>query len=246
MTESPLITVVTVTYNAARVLAPTMQSVAAQTFRDFEHLVVDGASSDGTLALARCNPDTRIVSERDRGLYDAMNKGLVLARGRYVLFLNAGDAFHAPDTLSLYARAAASGADIIYSDTVIVDAARRVLGPRHLSVPGRLTFRSFADGMLVCHQAFMVRRTIAPEFDLRYRFSADYDWTVRCLAAGDESRYVNLRTVGIDYLSDGMTDRNKLASLRERWHIMSRHYGAWPTLARHIKFAWRALRRGSL
>lgn len=258
--SAPLISVITITYNAASVIRPTLQSLNSQTFRNFEHLVIDGASKDDTVSIVRgmC-PDSIIRSEPDRGLYDAMNKGLRAAKGKYLLFLNAGDALHTPDTLRHYADAARLNgkkplnadenadsrqlyADIIYGDTIVVDSGRNFVKPRHLSVPERLTFRSFANGMLVCHQAFMVRRDLAPEYDLQYRFSADYEWTLSCLKAADPDHNVNLHTVTIDYLSDGMTDKNHSASLKERYRIMCRYYGTIPTLLRHIRFLLRHFR----
>lgn len=223
-----------------------MQSLASQSEKDFEHLIIDGASTDDTLAVARSFPGLtpRIISEPDKGLYDAMNKGLRMATGDYVLFLNAGDAFHDADCLARYAQAAASGDyDIIYGDTAIVDDHRRFLAPRHLSAPERLTVRSFSHGMLICHQAFMVRRSLAPEYDTAYRFSADYDWTVRCIKKTSSDRCHNLHAITIDYLSDGTTDHNKLASLRERFRIMGRHYGMPLTLMRHAAFVPRAIAR---
>lgn len=256
----PLISVITITYNAAPVIRPTLQSLNSQTFRNFEHLVIDGASKDDTVSIVRemC-PDSIIRSEPDRGLYDAMNKGLRAAKGKYLLFLNAGDALHAPDTLRRYADAACLNgknslnadenadsrqfyADIIYGDTIVVDSDRKVLKPRHLSAPERLTFRSFANGMLVCHQAFVVRRDLAPEYDLQYRFSADYEWTLRCLKSADPDHNVNLHTVTIDYLSDGMTDKNLSASLKERFRIMCHYYGTIPTGLRHLRFLLRHLK----
>ncbi len=239
----PLVSIITITYNAGKVLDPTMRSVAEQTFRDYEHIIIDGASSDNTLEIARKYEGTRILSEPDRGLYDAMNKGLRMATGDYLIFLNAGDAFRNSEVLARYAERAAAGDDIIFADTMIVDAQRKDVGPRHLTAPQRLTKKSFAEGMLICHQAFMVRRAIAPEFDLQWRFSADYDWTVRCIGAADMSKCTNLGIVAINYLNDGLTDNNKLTSLKERYRIMSRHYGSLPTLFRHIGFFFRALRR---
>lgn len=246
MKQAPLISIITITFNASAEIIPTMRSVREQTFGDFEHIIVDGASSDNTLLLAREAgiPALRILSEPDRGLYDAMNKGLRLAKGEYVIFLNAGDAFHSPDTLSLYAEKAREGADIIYADTVIVNRDRKVTGPRHLSAPAILSFESFAKGMLVCHQAFMVRKKIAPDYDTSYRFSADYDWTVRCLRKTKPGKCANLGTVAIDYLSDGLTDKNKWKSLMERFRIMSEHYGTARTVANHLSFILRAARRG--
>lgn len=245
MEKAPLISIVTITFNAAAVLPPTMESVASQTFTDFEHVIIDGASADDTLLVARSlgSHSLRILSEPDKGLYDAMNKGLAMARGEYVLFLNAGDTFHSPETLALYAAASGPDTDIIYSDTDIVDTDRKFQHPRHLKVPSLLTRKSFAKGMLICHQAFMVRRSLAPSYDTSYRFSADYDWTVRCIERTSPQRCVNLNVVGIDYLSDGLTDKNHMASLRERFDIMRRHYGTVTAVARHIGFIPRAIAR---
>ncbi len=231
----PLISIITITYNAAETIGVTMASVAQQTCRDYEHVVIDGASRDATLEIARSYEGVRILSEPDKGLYDAMNKGLRMARGKYILFLNSGDTFHSADTLEAYARRARLGDDIIYGDTMIVDAERKMIGPRHYSVPARLTFDSFSNGMLICHQAFMVRRSLAPDYDLSYRFSADYDWTIKCIKNADENKCSNLGMITIDYLSDGLTDKNKLKSLRERYHVMAHHYGHRRALKRHVE-----------
>lgn len=240
----PLISVITITYNAADVIRPTLDSLNAQSFRDFQHIVIDGASKDNTVDIVReLSPDSFVVSEPDKGLYDAMNKGLARATGRYLLFLNAGDSLHSADTLRHYAQAIHTNGhpDIVYGDTNIVDKNREFLRPRHLSAPKRLTFNSFANGMLVCHQAFMVRRELAPKYNTDYRFSADYEWTLRCLKASDPAKNINLNQVTIDYLSDGLTDKNHTASLKERFRIMSRYYGFLPTVLHHFRFLYRSL-----
>ncbi len=245
----PLISVITITYNAAETLPLTMESVAEQSFTDFEHIVVDGASTDDTIMIARKmgTPSLRIISEPDKGLYDAMNKGIKLAHGRYLLFLNSGDKFHASDTLQAYADAIErKGPDIIYGDTDIVDIEGKRIGPRHLSAPAILTVDSFSQGMLICHQAFMVRKDIAPLYDTDYRFSADYDWCIRCIKASRAGDRVNLRRVTIDYLADGMTDKNKKASLMERFKIMATHYGTMKAIGQHLSFIPRAIKRGKL
>ncbi len=239
---SPLISIITITYNAESEIGPTLESLNRQTFRNFEHLVIDGASSDNTLAMVKeMSPDSIVISEPDKGLYDAMNKGLRAAKGEYVLFLNAGDSLHSPDILRRYAER--RGANIIYGDTIIVDSERNFIKPRHLSAPKKLTFKSFSKGMLVCHQAFMVRRSISPEYDLQYRFSADYEWTLKCLRSSDPTHNANIEAIAIDYLSDGLTDKNHKASLKERYKIMCRYYGTLPTILRHIGFAVRNILR---
>lgn len=241
-----LFSVITITYNAAATLPPTLESVAAQTFADFEYIVVDGASTDSTVALAQAAPipNKQIISKPDRGLYDAMNRGLHIARGNYVIFLNAGDSFPTPATLQTYADAittAPQPPSIVYGQTILVDANRTPIGERHLRAPEKLTFNSFANGMLVCHQAMAVRRDIAPDYDLHYRFSADYDWSIKVLRRST----LNVYTGGVTacYLSEGLTTANHRASLIERFRIMGHHYGYLPTIVRHIKFAIRALLR---
>lgn len=240
-TVPPLFSIITVTFNAAATVEATLQSVASQTFDLYEHLVMDGVSTDGTLELAaRCpNPRLRVMSGPDRGIYDAMNKGLAEARGDYVIFLNAGDTFHAPDTLSRIADLIMDNdyPGVVYGQTDLVDASRRRVGPRHLTAPEGLTYRSFANGMVVCHQAFVALRRLTGEYDLRWRFSADYEWCLRVL---QHSRCnVMLPGVMIDYLQEGMTTRNLRRSLVERFKIMCLYFGTVPTVVRHVRFALR-------
>lgn len=246
MKQPPLITIITVTYNAESVIEKTLDSLRHQTFQDFEHLVIDGKSYDTTIKkIVETNlPQTFLISEPDRGLYDAMNKGLGLAKGKYLLFLNAGDSFHSEDTLMHYALAALRDKDIIYGDTIVVDKQGTKISDRHLSVPEKLTKKSFSDGMLICHQAFMVKKDLVERYDLAYRYSADYDWCIKSIKKSDADNNENLGMVTIDFLSDGLTDKHKYESLRERFQIMSRHYGLPVTIMKHIGFIFRALKRG--
>lgn len=244
----PLISIITVTYNASGVVETTLQSVAEQTFVDYEHIIIDGKSADATVAIASrfSNPRLQIYSKPDSGIYHAMNRGLRLAHGRYVLFLNAGDSFATGDTLMKYARAAMEGKDIIYGDTVIVDRKGKILRPRHLQAPRILTYKSYLQGMLICHQAFMVRREIAPEYSREFRLSADYDWCMECIAKSRITQRHNLNAVTIHFLEGGMTSKLKLKSLRERFIIMKRRFGLLAALKAHIGFIPRALLRKTL
>ena len=117
------ISIITVAYNSAATIADTLDSVASQTHPEIEHIVVDGASKDDTLAIieARGAHVARLVSERDRGIYDAMNKGLALASGDFVGFLNADDMFAGPEVVAAIARAAsAANVDAVFGDLVYV------------------------------------------------------------------------------------------------------------------------------
>lgn len=247
-TDKPLISIITVTFNAGKVIGKTIDSLKEQSFKDFEHLLIDGFSKDDTVpkVMKAGLPQSVIISEPDKGLYDAMNKGLRMAKGEYVLFLNAGDAFHDSETLEKYARKAKENFDIIYGDTIIVDLQGNKISNRHLSVPEHLTKKSFSNGMLVCHQAFMVRKNLAPYYNLSYKFSADYDWCVRCISNTSPEKCCNLKDIAIDYLNDGITDKNKWKSLRERFSIMADYYGMYTTLLKHFSFLFRALRRGKI
>ena len=160
-------TVITCTYNAAQVLQTTLDSVRRQTWRNVEHIIMDGRSADFTVSVAEaykaesdacgCGHEVIVVSEPDKGLYDAMNKSLKRATGDYVVFLNAGDAYPSSSTLEDIAASVKPGEElpaVLYGDTDLVDINGQFVAHRRLTPPERLTWRSFRHGMLVCHQAF--------------------------------------------------------------------------------------------
>lgn len=239
----PKFSIITVTYNAGAVLEDTIQSVITQTYRNVEYIIVDGGSKDHTLDIINRYREHihTLVSEPDKGLYDAMNKGIRLATGDYLCFLNAGDELHEDDTLQLMVHSITGTElpDVLYGETAIVDEEGHFLRMRRLSAPESLNWKSFKDGMLVCHQAFFPRRELAEPYDLRYRFSADFDWCIRIMKKSHTLHNTHLTL--IDYLNEGVTTRNHRASLHERFRIMCRHYGYLSTLARHAWFALRLL-----
>lgn len=240
---TPKFSVITVTYNAEKTVEDTIQSVISQTYHHVEYIIVDGASTDGTMAIVDRYRDriSRVVSEPDKGLYDAMNKGISLATGDYLCFLNAGDSFHEDDTLQAMVHSLPGNElpDVLYGETALVDSQRHFLRMRHLSAPDTLTWKSFRHGMLVCHQAFFARHTLVEPYDLRYRFSADFDWCIRVMKKARTLH--NTRLTLIDYLEEGMTTQNHKASLKERFHIMARHYGLLSTIVRHAWFVCRLI-----
>jgi glycosyltransferase involved in cell wall biosynthesis len=247
---APLFSIITVTYNAASTLPATLASVKEQTCGMYEYIVMDGVSTDRTLKLAidAGIPKARIYSSSDKGIYDAMNKAMNVATGQYLIFLNAGDTFHSPDTLEHLATLITDNdfPGIVYGQTCVVDANRRYLADRHLHAPEQLTLASFAEGMMVCHQAFVVLRKIAQPYNLKYRLSADYEWCIRCLQRSKSNVILPDDEVMIDYLSEGMTTANRRESLRERFRIMCYYYGVLPTMWRHLRFLTRFLKRRKL
>ncbi len=181
--ERPFLSIVTVSLNNAPGLRETLESVERQTFRDFELIVVDGGSTDGTLDLLRekCDLVSVSVSEPDRGIYDAMNKGLSRARGDLVYFLNAGDRFHSPDALASIRDAfdECGRPDILYGDVYV----HPLDGPSYLQRHPALT-RPYLSKQSICHQALFVSMRAVEQvgqFDLAFPVFADHQWLLRAL-----------------------------------------------------------------
>ena len=249
-------TIVTCTYNAEAVLQRTLDSVHKQTYCNIEHLIIDGVSKDKTLAMVRAyqhktqvgeNAHEVVVrSEPDRGLYDAMNKGIDYATGDYLVFLNAGDVFPSEDTLEYVEGCVGEGETlpgVLYGDTDIVNNDGRFLRHRRLTPPAKLTWRSFKWGMLVCHQSFYARTDIARNihYNLNYRYSADVDWCIRIMKEAMRLHLPlrNVNAVITNFLDGGMTTQNHHASLKERFKVMRTHYGLLMTLTMHVWFVIR-------
>lgn len=238
----PTFSIITITYNAEQWLERTILSVLSQSYSNVEYIVIDGGSKDQTVDIIKQYEAglSFWVSEPDKGIYDAMNKGLAHATGDYVWFLNAGDTLYTADTLQRIVssiRKKVSLPDIIYGETRIVDAKGKSLGMRRLKAPKKLTWKSFRMGMLVCHQSFVVKREIAPQYDLQYRLVADYDWCIRCLK--QSTRIKNTHLVLTNFLEEGVSSVNRKASLEERYEIMCKYYGKVTTTILHGWFAIR-------
>ena len=238
------ISIITVTYNAASVLKRTLDSVKAQSWQQIEHLIIDGASKDETISMAetykaQCPYEVVILSEPDKGLYDAMNKGLRLATGDYLVFLNAGDTLHAANTLETIVRSAQPLPGVLYGDTAITDEQGNFLHLRRLRPPKKLSWKSFRQGMLVCHQAFYALTDIAKDlpYDPRYRYSADVDWCIRVMKEAQKRQLplVNTQAILADYQEEGQTTIHHRDSLKERFDVMRRHYGLFSTVTHQMK-----------
>ena len=253
------ITIVTITYNAARTLQRTLDSVREQTYPCIEHLIIDGASSDDTVRMterykSESPHEVIIQSEPDKGLYDAMNKGLQKATGDYVVFLNAGDSLYVPDTIQTVVNVASSRSSalgpqhlpaVVYGDTAITDCEGRFLHLRRHRPPKVLTWRSFKAGMLVCHQAFYARLDIARQFpyNLKYRHSADVDWCIRVMKEAERRGLplVNANVIVANFEEGGDTTQHHRDSLWERFYVMASHYGYVQTVLLHGWFVVRSV-----
>ncbi len=179
---APLFSIVTITYNNLAGLEKTATSVRAQILTDFEWIIVDGLSDDGTAPYLETLSDARIIREKDNGIYDAMNKGIAAADGRYTIFMNAGDQFSDPDILHTLAKAiAAHDPDFLYGDALEDDGRyKKARSPKWIFY-----------GMFTHHQAMLYKTAILKEFryDTAYKIAADYDLTVRFLRRATSTHY---------------------------------------------------------
>jgi glycosyltransferase involved in cell wall biosynthesis len=190
------ISVITVAYNSARTIGATMQSVNCQTHQDVEHIVIDGGSSDATVSIVKSQGRhvAQLVSERDRGIYDAMNKGISMATGDVVGFLNSDDVYAAPETLALIAQTMTDPViDACYGDLVYVDATDNDRVVRYWkSQPYRSGL--CAKGWMPAHPTFYARREVYQRFggfDIDLKLQADFEMALRLLDIGHiRTRYV--------------------------------------------------------
>lgn len=232
------VTVITVSFNSARTIADTLASVAVQTYPDLEHLVIDGASSDNTVEIVKGlgTRVARLVSEPDRGIYDAMNKGLRLATGEFVGFLNADDVLADQDAIARLAAAAdRTGADAIFSDLVYVRPHDLNAVVRYWAC-GEFSRRRLHLGWMPPHPTFYMRRTTLAkvgEFDTGLQVAADYDFMLRALSRADITTahvpvvMVRMRTGGVSNRSLAMLWRKSSEDLLA---LRRSGVGGWPTL----------------
>lgn len=231
-----ILSVITVVFNNVTDIERTILSVINQTRTDIEYIIIDGGSTDGTLDIISkyLGSINRLVSEKDKGIYDAMNKGLALATGDYVLFMNSGDEIYAPDTVEKVF-ATAANADIYYGETEMFDKNWNSLGKRRHKAPQKLGFKSFRYGMSVSHQAIYVKRSLTGSYNTTYKLSADIDWILNVLQNARE--IVNTHMYVAKYLVGGMSKKKHKESLIERFKIFTRYYGLVPNVLNHFTIA---------
>lgn len=237
--SAPKISIITVVFNGEDHIGRTIESVIGQSYGNLEYIIIDGKSTDRTLEVVDSYKGVdQLISEPDTGLYDAMNKGLKMASGAYVWFLNSGDEVYQADTVErLVAGLEGEEPDVIYGGTMIIDENQNEVGDRRLKPPEKLTWLSFRQGMVVCHQSIIVKKELAPEYNLEYRLSADIDWAIR--ASKNAEKIHNSGLILSRFLEGGMTRHNIKAGLKERFRIMTGYYGFVPTVLRHFVFGIR-------
>jgi glycosyltransferase involved in cell wall biosynthesis len=231
--HQPKISIITVVYNGAETIESTIRSIIALTYPNLEYIIVDGGSTDRTPDIIK-KYETKIskwTSEPDKGLYDAMNKGMAMSSGNYLWFINSGDEPASPDILNEVFNESQK-ADVYYGNTMLIDEEGREVGLRRLSPPEMLNWKHFRKGMLVSHQSFIASKKVVKNYDLCYKFSADYDWCLHALR--NASKISNTGKVLSRFRKGGLTGQNILPGLKERFRIMVKNYGLASTVLTHF------------
>ena len=235
----PIVSVVTVCFNPLKagrreLFAQNLDSVQKQTGVVLEHLIIDGASTDGTLDFLKAYDnkyhDIRILSKADTGIYEAMNRGITLARGKYVIFLNSDDFYHCSDGLSLSVKALeASDCSFVFAPVLPKGLHTRFTHYHH---PQRRLHKIFVSSVIP-HPSMLYRRAALVEiggFDQTYRIAADYDMTLRLITAGHKGYFVN--HCFVTFVMGGLStqDENKESDIREKIRLVrNAHYKAFGT-----------------
>lgn len=219
----PKISIVTITYNRLTDLQATFNSVVNQTFREYEYIIVDGGSSDGTANFLKEKQDllTRWVSEPDGGIYDAMNKGTQLASGEWIIFMNAGDSFFSNKTLQEIEPYLCSSFD------VLLGGVESIYDDKY----GYRTLKSFPHSLSqmwcqipTCHQSILVRRELQAKYPLDTKLSwcADHDFLAKLHSLG--YRFKEVPVVISKFEASGNPKRSLLTYTKERWEIYRRYF----------------------
>jgi hypothetical protein len=244
----PKISIITIVYNRVQDIEYTLESVVYQQYSNIEYIVIDGNSSDGTqhiLAKYATKIDI-LISEPDKGIYDAMNKGLTHATGDYVLFMNGGDQFYNHTVLYdifLQVGDIEEVPDIIYGECQVIDRQRQPMALRssfyRRALPAKATPDAYKYGTSISHQSFMAKRAIVPLYDLRYTYSSDIDWMLKCMEKSSESSKVNVIISSFVYGDSSVEHIEK--SQWERFLIFGRHYGWFRACFYHLVIAAKAI-----
>lgn len=244
--EKPhVVSIITIVYNGELFLERTIQSIVNQSYAAIEYIIIDGNSKDKTIDIIKkySSQISFWQSEPDKGLYDAMNKGLKAAKGDYVLFINAGDELHEITTIEKIMKSAINSPDVLYGETMMMDDLFQPLGIRSVitphKLPKQLRWQDMAYGMVVCHQSILVKRSIADEYVLIHPFCADIDWIIKALKKS--ATIVNVGFIISNYLKGGLSDKKRRMSLVDRFKVLQAHFGLFPTIFSHIFISIRAV-----
>ena len=242
------ISVITVCYNADHTIEETIKSVISQSYKHIEYIIIDGNSQDDTLSIISqyISYNIKLISENDNGVYDAMNKGIFVANGDYIIFMNSGDCFVTDDTIEKMVSNFENDYDILYGNSIILQNRKSVIKKYTNS-----SFKLFAyllSGNMICHQAMFVKKELLLNnpFDVNYKICADKDFLIKMIKNKKNLHWVDINVVlynGIDGISSSVSNQDRIRE--ETDMIIKCYYPFWFFLLLPIKTIIRFLKRVS-
>ena len=224
------ITLITVCYNSAKTINKTLDSVASQTFKEFEHIIIDGKSQDKTLSIVKKYPHVKkIISEPDKGIYDAMNKGIKIAKGEFIGFINSDDFYTSSNVLESVVNIFNKNSylDACYSDLVYTDQFNISKNIRYWK-SSKFVFGAFSKGWCPPHPTFFVRRSVYERFggfSSKYRIAADVELMMRFMEVHKINTHY-MPQVWIKMRLGGLSNKSLINVIRLNKEILSalNHY----------------------
>jgi putative colanic acid biosynthesis glycosyltransferase len=226
--NNPIISIITVSYNSQEVIRHTIESVLNQKFKNFEYIIIDGNSKDKTIQIVKSyeskfknkNINYSWISQSDNGIYDAMNKGVSLAKGEWCNFMNTGDSFISPDVLNIIfnTNRAYKEISILYG--------RKVFNNKTINP---LPLNALKYGIIMCnHQSMFFNKKLLKKeliYDLRYPIYGDYELVNRVFLKFGDQNFLNVNLSIANYLGGGISSKPTFQKRKDKFLILFRHYG---------------------
>jgi len=217
----PTFSIITVVLNGENIIRTTLDSIANQTYKNFELIVIDGGSTDNTIEMVNCfqkNINLKYLTEKDDGIYDAMNKGIELSKGKWILFMNAGDCLFDQDTLQYLASSIKSTDHIIYGDNKVIYSSKK----QKVRKAGQ--YKDLWKGSQFCHQSSIIKSDIHKriKFNTSYRLAADFDFFYQCNKDNLTFRKVN--AIISKTSAGGVSDTQRIKVIKEWQTIAGKNF----------------------
>jgi glycosyltransferase involved in cell wall biosynthesis len=223
----PLVNIITVSYNAKDDLEKTVRSVAKQDYSRINYIIIDGGSRDGTVEMADKYKDkiNIFVSEKDNGIYDAMNKGISRVKEGYLNFLNAGDEFVSGSTVSDVFKDVGDAYDLVYGKIIVGEVTDEIL--KHPQETWDFNQENLLkkNTAVLCHQAMFLKKEKAPLYDTSYRIKGDLDWYFEIIDKNPDLSYSRSDVTVTNYKGGGMSEKRYFLDVYETAKLIIKRFG---------------------
>lgn len=217
--KKPLISIITVVFNGEKYLEETIKSIINQTYDNIEYIIIDGGSTDGTLNIIKKYEDKidRWISEKDSGIYDAMNKGIDIATGKWINFMNVGDSFFDSTILdTIFAKNNFENIDVIYGN-------HKVIYHNRTRIAKAGNMRDIWKGSRFCHQSSFISLTLhkSKKYNICNKIGADFEFFYTVYGQGVKFSYIDV--IVANYAAGGLSDIKRVDSIVGRWNVVEKN-----------------------